>query len=119
MDIITEVSMLASQLALLREGHLEAVFHIYGYLRNKHNSRMVFDPTYPEIDMSVFKECDWKEFYGEVSEAIPPNAPEPHGKEVDLQLFIDLDHAGDQLTRRSRTGFLVFMNMAPIVWYSK
>ena len=32
-DIITEVSMLASQLALTQEGHLEAVFHIFGYLK--------------------------------------------------------------------------------------
>jgi hypothetical protein len=44
-DIITEVSMLASQLACPREGHLEAVYRIYVYLDNKHNSRMVFYPT--------------------------------------------------------------------------
>ena len=36
------------------------------------------------------------------SEAIPPNAPEPRGKEVDLRLFMDSDHAGEKLTRRSR-----------------
>ena len=61
-DIITEVSLLASQLANPREGHLETVFYMFAYLKNKHNSRMVFDPTYPEIDMSVFKKCDWKHF---------------------------------------------------------
>jgi len=38
MDIITEVSLLASQMAMPREGHLEAVFHIFGYLKQKHNS---------------------------------------------------------------------------------
>ena len=48
-EIITEVSMLASQLALPREGHLEAVFHIFEYLKGHHNSWMVFDPTYPTI----------------------------------------------------------------------
>ena len=58
-DIITEVSMLAPQLANPREGHLEAVYRIYAYLDNKHNSRMVFDPTYTEIDMSFSKECNW------------------------------------------------------------
>ena len=31
-DIITEVSALSSFLALPREGHLEAVFHIFAYL---------------------------------------------------------------------------------------
>ena len=43
-DINTEVSMLDSLLALPREGHLEAVFHVYGYLRVKHNTRLALDP---------------------------------------------------------------------------
>ena len=85
-DMITEISMLVSHLAMPREGHLEAVYHIFSYLRDKHNARICFDPTYPEIDMSVFKECDWKTFYGDATEAIPPNAPEARGKEVDLRL---------------------------------
>ena len=37
-DIITEVSELASQLALPREGHLEAVFRTYSYLKYKTNT---------------------------------------------------------------------------------
>ena len=118
-DIITEVSMLASHLALPRQGHLDAVYHIFAYLDNKHNTRLVMDPTYPMIDMTKFKECDWREFYGDVKEAIPPNAPLPRGKEVDLRLFVDSDHAGDKLTRRSRSGFIIYMNLAPIIWFSK
>ena len=54
-DIITEVPMLASQLALPQEGRIEAVFHIFGYMKGHHNSRMVFDPTYPTPDMSMFQ----------------------------------------------------------------
>ena len=118
-DMMTEVSMLASHLAMPREGHLEAIFHIYAYLKQKYNSRLAFDPTYPCIDMSDFKECDWKQFYGDVTEAIPPNAPEPRGKDVDLRMFVDSDHAGDKLTRRSRTGFMIFMNTALIDALSK
>ena len=118
-DIITEVSLLASHLALPREGHLEAVFHIYAYLKHKHASRMVFDPTYPDIDMSNFPSHDWKDFYGDVKEALPTNAPKPRGKEVDLRLYVDSDHANDQRTRRSRTGFFIFLNSVPIVWISK
>ena len=67
----------------------------------------------------VFKECDWKTFYGDATEAIPPNAPEARGKEVDLRLYVYSDHAGEHVTRRSRTGFFIFLNMAPIVWFSK
>ena len=118
-DIITEVSELASYLALPREGHLEPVFHLFNFLDKRHNARIVFDPSYPVIDMSAFKDCDWKAFYGDVGKPIPPNAPEPCGKEVDLRLFVDSDHAGDKRTRRSRTGFLIYLNSAPITWFSK
>jgi len=118
-DIITEVSTLSSHVVMPRKGHLDALFHLFAYLGKKHNARIVFDPSYPDIDMTVFKECDWKHFYGDVKEAIPPNAPSPRGKEVDIRLFVDSDFANDQLTRRSRSGFLIYLNMAPIVWYSK
>ena len=118
-DIITEVSKLASHMALPREGHLEAVFHIFSYLKKRHNSRMVFDPTYPHIDSSNFQEHDWKHFYGDVQEPVPQDAPEARGKEVDLRAFVDSDHAGDQRARRSRTGFFIYVNSAPVVWLSK
>jgi hypothetical protein len=48
-DMITEVSILSSHTALPREGHRDAVFHLFAYLKRKHNSRLVFDPTYPYI----------------------------------------------------------------------
>ena len=81
-DIATEVSMLSSHLAYPREGHLEAALHVMSYLKTKHNSRLVFNPSYPNINEDDFKTCDWKEFYGGVKEAIPHNAPKALGKEV-------------------------------------
>ena len=65
---------------------------------------MVFDMTYPTPDMSMFQDHDWCYFYGDLDWAIPPNEPEPRGKEVDVRIFVDSDHAGDKITRRSRTG---------------
>jgi hypothetical protein len=118
-DIITEVSMLSTYLCLPREGHLEAVFNVFAYLGLHHNARVVFDPTYPAVDMGTFIKTDWKSMYGDVKEMIPLDAPLPHGKEVDLRLFVEYDHAGEQFTRRSRTGFVIHLNMAPIVWFSK
>ena len=43
-DIITKVSTLPSHMAMPREGHLEAIFHVFAYLNIKHNSRLVLDP---------------------------------------------------------------------------
>jgi hypothetical protein len=49
-DCIAEVSILSSYSAMPREGHLDTVMHIWGYIKHRHNSRMIFDPSYPEID---------------------------------------------------------------------
>jgi hypothetical protein len=65
-DIITQVSMLSTYLCLPREGHLEAVFHVFAYLGLHHNSRVVFDPTYPAVDMDTFIKTDWKSMFGDV-----------------------------------------------------
>jgi hypothetical protein len=118
-DIITEVLMLSNYLCLPQEGNLEAVFHVFAYLGLHHNAGVVFDPTYPSVDMGSFIKTDWKSMYGDVKEMTPSDAPIPRGKEVDLRLFVDSDHAGEQFTRRSRTGFFICLNMAPIVWFSK
>ncbi|KAL7460152.1 hypothetical protein ACHAXS_000616 [Conticribra weissflogii] len=95
-DICTEVSMLSSHMALPRQGHLEAALHMISYLSLHHNSFLCIDPTYKEIDSTQFPIFDWSEFYGEVEEPIPPNAPEAIGKVVDLHMFVNSDHAGDQ-----------------------
>ena len=52
-DIATEISLLSSHLAYPREGHLEAALHVMGYLKQKHNSRLIFDPTYPDIGLDL------------------------------------------------------------------
>ena len=94
--------------------------HIFAYLATQHNSRMVFDPTYPIIDENRFNaDCDWKPFYGDIGEAVPENAPKARGKCVVLCLHVDADHAGDKVTRRSRTGFIISANNASVDWYSK
>ena len=72
-DIITEVSTLPSQMAIPREVHMDALFHVFAYLKARHNSCMVFDPKYPSIDKTNFQEHEWKRLYGDVKEAIPNN----------------------------------------------
>ena len=61
----------------------------------------------------------WAEFYGDATEATPLNMLEPRGKDIEICLLCDSDHAGDKSTRRSRTGYLIFINMTLIAWLSK
>jgi hypothetical protein len=72
-DIVTEVSSLASCLALPRKGHLEAVFHLYAYLKKKTNGTIIMDPTYPDINLMTFNDgAEWSKIYGDIQEAILP-----------------------------------------------
>ena len=76
-DKITKVSLLSSHVALPRKGHLDAAVHVMVHVGQRYISRLVDDPSYLEIDHSVFKECEWSEFYRDAKEVIPVNAPEP------------------------------------------
>jgi hypothetical protein len=76
-NIITEVSMFSTYLCLPREGRLEAVFHVFAYPGLHHNARVVFDPTYPALDMGTFIKTDWKSMYGDVKDIIPSGSPVP------------------------------------------
>ena len=118
-DIIANASILALQLSLPQEGHLEAVFHIFGYLKGHYNARMVLYPTYPTPDLSMFQEHDWCGFYGDVKEPIPTNAPDPRGKEVYLRIIVYSDHAVDKINRQYRTRYIICLNNSPIAWLSK
>ena len=56
--------------------------------------------------------------YGQTRE-LETDAPEPRGKAVQTLTFCDSDHAGDKVTRRSRTGILLYVNRALVNWFSK
>jgi hypothetical protein len=118
-DILLEVSLLSSHLALPREGHLQQVYHMFAYLKNNIKRTIAFDPTHPRIDESRFVQCDWHDFYRGAKEPVPGDAPEPRGNVVTTHCFVDADHAGNRITRRSQTGILIFVNRAPTIWYSK
>ena len=45
--------------------------------------------------------------------------PEPLGYPVHIYVFVDANHAGNLVTRRSHTGILLFVQNSPIVWLSR
>jgi hypothetical protein len=82
-------------------------------------SHVVFDPKYITWEDASFEQYDWKEFYSDAKEATPPNAPPARGNPVQMNAFVDANHAGNKVTRRSHTGILIYLNCSPIVWHSK
>ncbi len=121
-DICIEVSMMSSHLALPCAGHMKEVLHIFAYLKKHHNLEMVFDPTAVEFDRSLFERQDWSfSQYSceEMVEELQDGMPVPLGQSMTMRVYVDSDHAGDMLMRRSRTGYVVLLNGAPIYWNLK
>ena len=121
-DICLEVSMMSSHLALPREGHLRHLLQIFRYLKKHHNAELVFDPSDPVVNEADFERRDWTSSeFGAIDgeEVLPPNMPQPRGFGFVIRAKVDADHAADLVTRRSRTGFLIFLNCALVYWSSK
>ena len=120
-DILHEVSLLSQYQACPRQGHLEQALHIFGYLKRKPKVTLYMDPGLPIIDYELFKTNaeDFKEIYREAEEVMPHDMPVGRGRPVYITAFVDASHAANRKTRRSHTGFIVFVNRAPIHWYSK
>lgn len=118
-DIVEPTSKMSSFLMAPCEGHLEQVFHMFAYLKRYNRSTLCLDDTCPYFNESRFQKCDWKEYYPGAKEAEIPNAPAICGKSMTMSVFVDADHAGCQVMRRSHSGILLFLNRALILWFSK
>eukprot|EP00957_Ditylum_brightwellii_P136358 10399500-Ditylum_brightwellii.AAC.1 len=89
-DILTKASYLAFHQALPCEGHLEACYSTFAYLR-KH------------LTMATFKDADWVNFYGDVTEEIPDDMPKPLGNSVQMKAWFYSDHTGNLVTSAKNT----------------
>jgi len=114
-DICVEVSMMSSYNCMPRVTHLHAVLHIFSYLQANLDWKLVMDSTYNDHLIEIEKR-DWSEFYPFAKRNNPPDMPEALGFE--LTMFVDASHATNLVTRQSRTGVLIYVNKAPIIWFS-
>ena len=80
---------------------------------------MLFDSEYPTTNEKLFNKYDWFDLYQDSEEAIPPSMPEARGHGVVVTCFVEADHGGNLRYRKIQTGVLIFINKAPIYWYSK
>ena len=95
---------------------------MFKYLEIHNQNELALDPAYHDIVDPQFVEVkikEMKQMYPDAKEDFPPNAPAPRGNVIELNCFVDSDHAGDKVTRRSQTGIILYCNTAPVIWYSK
>jgi hypothetical protein len=118
-EILHEVLILSQYQASPREGHMEQIMHIFSFLKKKPKPSIYVDPSLPIIECGDFwtKKEDFSEYYRGAEEPMPHDMPRPRGRLVVTTEFVDASHAANKKTRRSHTGFLLFLNQSPILWY--
>ena len=119
-DIATAVMTMSSFRASPREGHLDRLKRMYGYLSKMHHA-IIFvcteEPDYSEIPDQYY---DWAQTaYGDVEELLPSDSPEPIGKPVTLTTYVDANLYHDTVPGCSASGIIYLINKTPFDWYSK
>ena len=122
MNINTEIALLSSHQAAPREGHLDQLLYIVAFLKKKPKLTLYFDPSWAIIDENIFNCSDreqFKDHYRDAGEELPDRMPRPRGRAAKMVAFVDASHAANKINRKSHTWYIIFINRAPIIWYSK
>ena len=98
------------------------MLHISKYLAQHDKNELDFVPEYHNVEdpkLVQDKMKLMKEMYLYAVEDLTPNSPPPQGNTVEVNCFIVSDHVRDNITQISKTGILLHLNSAPILWYYK
>ena len=123
-DIAHVTTSLSRFTACPREGHLERVLRVFGFLKKRSNRRFKIDSSEPIIEGGQealdrdFVE-EFKNNYPEASEEIDAKLPVPLFDEIAITVFVDSDHGHDKITRRSISGIIIFVGRTPVFFSSK
>ena len=67
-------------MALPRQGHLDILYHMFAFLKIKHNAEMVLDPSEVMINDEMFPREDWTKCpYGTSVHEVPNDAHDQLG----------------------------------------
>jgi len=116
-DIFHELSILSSYQCNPRQDHMEQLYHILGFLQHNAKLTLYMDPEPPTLDpsMFIFNIDPFKEHYRDSHEELPFRMPEPLGNPVTTTAYVDASHAANKVTRRSYTGFILFVMKSLII----
>ena len=119
-DIATAVMTMSSFRAAPREGHLERLKRICGYLSKFRTAVIRFRTEEPDYSDLPKHEYDWsRSVYRDSKYPQAEDAPEPKGKYVTTTTYKDANLYHDLMTGKACTAVLHFLNQTPIDWYTK
>jgi hypothetical protein len=103
-----------------RQGHLDRLQRVCGYLRKYPDAAIRFRTGIPDYSHLEHVKYNWAySVYGDSDEELPPDMPTPRGNLVRTTTFEDANLMHDLTTGRSCTGILHLVNQTPVEWFSK
>ena len=119
-DVATATMTMSRFRAAPRQGHLDRVKRIIGYLYKMKHGVIRFRTEEPDFSMLEKKEYEWfYTCYGGAKEDLPEDAPPPRGAIVRQSSYVDANLYHDLISGKAVTGILHFLNKTPIDWYTK
>ena len=119
-DVQSAVATMSSFRAAPRQGHLDRVKRIIGFVSKFREGATRFRTEEPDFSQIEPEPYNWiHSIYGEAEEIIPDDAPEPLGKPVLQTSYVDANLAHNFVNGRSLTGVIHLFNQTPVESYSK
>jgi len=120
-DIAVSVMTMGRFRAAPREGHLERLMRICGYLKKLPDGGIRFRTGKPMHEETIIPQIhDWAySVYGNEPEELDPDMPTPKGEPMRLTTFVDANLMHCKVTGKSATGVFHMIDQTPIAWFSK
>jgi hypothetical protein len=113
-DILEANMTMSGFFVMPRQGHLDRLKRIYGFLKKHPNGAIRSGTEIPYREAIRMPEnYDWE------PEELPRNLPIPRGLPVRITTYEDANLMHDLLTGRSVTGCIHLVNQTPVYWFSK
>jgi hypothetical protein len=120
-DIFIGVATMSSFRIAPRQGHLDRLKRMYGYLKRQPDGAIRFRTGIPDHESrDTPKEYDWiNSVYGPNQEELPLDMPTPKGKVMRTTCYADANLLHCLATGRSMSGIIHLLNQTPIQWFCK
>ena len=104
-----------------RQGHLDRLKRMYGYLKRQPDGAIRFRTGIPDHESrDTPKEYEWiNSIYGPHKEELPSDMPTPKGKAVRTTTYCDANLLHCLATGRSMSGIVHLVNQTPSSWFCK
>jgi hypothetical protein len=119
-DITTAVMTMSRFRVAPREGHMDRVKRIHGFIHKWRFAVIRIRTEMPDFSDIPEKKYDWTySCYPGAAEDIAADLPRALGNPVKTSSYVDANLYHDLISGRAVTGILHMLNNTPVDWYSK